>query len=72
MVPEIGEYERFATTVQNVAVKPIVDAYLAELQGALKQSGFAGELSIMTSGGGVVSANDARRNSAVASSSCSG
>ena len=61
VVPEIGEYERFATTVQNVAVKPIVDAYLAELQGALKQSGFAGELSIMTSGGGVVSANDARR-----------
>lgn len=61
VVPEIGEYERFATTVQNVAVKPVVDAYLAELQNALRASGFAGELGIMTSGGGVVSAADARR-----------
>jgi N-methylhydantoinase A len=61
VVPEIGEYERFATTVLNVAVKPFVDRYLASFEGALREHGYRGGLSIMTSSGGVVSAADARR-----------
>ena len=61
VVPEIGEYERFATTVLNVAVKPFVDRYLGSFEDALAERGYKGGLSIMTSSGGVVSADDARR-----------
>ena len=60
VVPEIGEYERFATTVLNVSVKPVVDAYLSEFEGALAAQGYAGGLTIMTSSGGVVSSGHAR------------
>jgi N-methylhydantoinase A len=61
VVPEIGEYERFTTTVLNVAVKPFVSQYLASFLGALREHGYGGGLSIMTSSGGVVAADDARR-----------
>ena len=37
---------------------------IGPLQGALKKSGFAGDVSIMTSGGGVVSAAEARSKAA--------
>jgi N-methylhydantoinase A len=61
IVPEIGEYERFATTVLNVSVKPFVDRYLAEFAGALEAHGYRGDLSIMTSSGGVIGAGRARQ-----------
>ena len=61
VVPEIGEYERFATTALNVSVKPFVDDYLSQFEGALKQRGFRQSLDIMTSSGGVVVADEARR-----------
>jgi len=61
VVPEIGEYERFATTVQNVKVKPFIDRYLSFFHSQLQEKGYGGGLSIMTSSGGVVSADDARR-----------
>ncbi len=61
VVPEIGEYERFATTVLNVSVKPFVDRYLSEFAGALAAKGYRGGLSIMTSSGGVVAAERARQ-----------
>ena len=61
VVPEIGEYERFATTVQNVSVKPFVDEYLSTFEGALQARGYRGGLSVMTSSGGVISAEAARR-----------
>lgn len=61
VVPEIGEYERFATTALNVSVQPIVDDYLARLENSLQAAGYRGELSIMTSSGGVVSARQARK-----------
>ena len=61
VVPEIGEYERFATTALNVSVQPIVDDYLKRLESALKAAGYKGDLSIMTSSGGVVTAGQARR-----------
>lgn len=61
IVPEVGEYERFATTVLNVSVKPFVDRYLAEFAGALGAHGYRGDLSIMTSSGGVVGADRARQ-----------
>lgn len=61
VVPEIGEYERFATTVQNVKVKPFIDRYLSFFHSQLQERGYKGGLSIMTSSGGVVSADDARR-----------
>ncbi len=61
VVPEIGEYERFATTALNVSVQPIVDDYLARLETSLQAAGYRGDLSIMTSSGGVVTAAQARR-----------
>lgn len=61
VVPEIGEYERFVTTVLNVAVKPFVDTYLSEFEGKLRDRGYGAQLFIMTSSGGVVLADQARR-----------
>ena len=61
VVPEIGEYERFVTTVLNVAVKPFVDTYLSEFEGKLRERGYGAQLFIMTSSGGVVLAEQARR-----------
>lgn len=61
VVPEIGEYERFATTVLNVSVQPVVDTYLASLEGRLNEQGFPGELFVMTSAGGAIQADQARQ-----------
>ena len=61
VVPELGEYERFATTALNVSVKPLVDRYLSVFEGALAERGYLGGLLVMTSSGGIVSADTARK-----------
>src|SRR5207244_13619443 len=48
-------------TGMNSAAKPVVSVYLAALEEALVDKGFAGQLLIMQSNGGVMSVNDARR-----------
>ena len=58
---EWREFERTSTTVINSAAKPIVSRYLADLEAALAEEGFAGEVLIMQSNGGVMSVSDARR-----------
>ncbi|MSP68577.1 MAG: hydantoinase/oxoprolinase family protein [Alphaproteobacteria bacterium] len=56
ILPEIREYERASTAVVNAYVGPIVHHYLSRLESALAAAGVAAPLSIMHSGGGVMSA----------------
>ncbi len=51
---EIREYERTSTTVANVYVQELAEAYLDELlQRRLAELGYRGELYIMLSSGGI-------------------
>ena len=58
---EAREYERTSTTVINTLLMPVVDRYLARLQSALKDIGYAGSVWVMQSNGGLISADAARR-----------
>ncbi len=51
---EYREYERMSTTVVNAYIGPKVGGYVAGLESSLQKIGFAGELSIMRSNGGVM------------------
>ena len=55
------EFERTSTTVINAATKPIVSRYLERLEQSLGDAGFGGQVMIMQSNGGHMSASDARR-----------
>lgn len=59
--PFIREFERFTTTTVNAFVQPVVDRYLMRLEGGLSKLGFRGRLYIMTSSGGTVTPDTARR-----------
>ncbi|MDR6530197.1 N-methylhydantoinase A [Caulobacter rhizosphaerae] len=61
VAPEIREYERTNTACVNAYVQPRVHAYMNRLQEDLAALGFAGDLYIMLSGGGVTSLEDAKR-----------
>jgi len=52
--PELREYERLSTVCANAYVQPLMASYLERLEQTLRRAGFAGELLLMTSGGGVV------------------
>ncbi len=58
------EFERTSTTVINAATKPIVSRYLESLERSLGEAGFTGQVMIMQSNGGHMSAVDARRRPA--------
>ena len=51
--PRRREYERASTVVANAYVKPIVGRFLAGLEGAFASLGFAGDLRVMQSSGGL-------------------
>ena len=59
--PELREYERLSTACANAYVQPLMAGYLDRLDRALREAGFAGQLLLMTSGGGVVGLDVARR-----------
>ncbi|MEX2535573.1 MAG: hydantoinase/oxoprolinase family protein [Trueperaceae bacterium] len=61
VVPEIREYERTNTTACNAYVQPLMDKYLARIEGALAEGGFQGRFSLMLSSGGIASPEVARR-----------
>ena len=48
------EFERFSTTLANAYVKPVVDSYLGNLEGALKERGIESDIFIMQSNAGLV------------------
>lgn len=61
ILPEIREFERASTTALNAYLQPVVGRYLAKLEGALADNGFAGQFHIVQSNGGVMSTRMARR-----------
>jgi len=60
ILPEIREFERASTTALNVCLQPVVGEYLGHLDARLNEAGFTGELLIVQSNGGVMSAETAR------------
>ena len=56
VLPEYREYERSMTTLVDVAVKPRVSRYLAEIAARLDELGDRVPLHVMTSSGGVATA----------------
>ena len=60
VAPEIREYERTTTACVNAYVQPGVHAYLDRLAGDLAAIGFSGTLSIMLSGGGLTTVEEAK------------
>ncbi|MBS0240786.1 MAG: hydantoinase/oxoprolinase family protein [Proteobacteria bacterium] len=61
VLPQLREYERFSTTALNAYIGPLMGRYLARLQSNLKARDFRRNLYIMTSGGGVATAERATR-----------
>ncbi len=60
ILPEIREFERASTTALNVCLQPVVGSYIADLRTELADEGFEGDLLIVQSNGGVMSAETAR------------
>ncbi|TVV76537.1 hydantoinase/oxoprolinase family protein [Sphingomonas solaris] len=54
VLPEMQEYERTLTTVANAAVRPVVGRYVRSLRDKLRDAGMAGKLSLLRSGGGLM------------------
>ena len=61
IVPEIREFERVSTAALNACLQPLVSRYFDNLQKTLKKRGFAGELLIVQSNGGVMTVDTARQ-----------
>ena len=61
VLPRIKEFERFSTTVANAAVGPVIDRYLMKLKQRLSDAGYAGELLVILSHGGVATVAEATR-----------
>jgi N-methylhydantoinase A len=59
--PELREYERLSTVCANAYVQPLIAGYLERLEQTLSRAGFAGQLLLMTSGGGVIGIHAAQR-----------
>jgi N-methylhydantoinase A len=57
----LGEWERWTTTSMNAYTQPLFDRYLARIDGGLADLGFKGRLYIMTSSGGMLLPDVARR-----------
>jgi N-methylhydantoinase A len=54
VMPSAPEFERTSTTLVNAYVGPKIERYLSRLDARLREAGFAGELLIMQSNGGVM------------------
>lgn len=59
--PYAREYERWTTAVMNAYVQPVVAAYIGRIETELAALGFAGHFHVMTSSGGMVAPEIARR-----------
>ena len=54
VIAEFREYERFSTTVINAFLLPVMDRYLEAFDRALRESGYAGPVTTMSSAGGTL------------------
>jgi N-methylhydantoinase A len=61
VLPEIFEHERFSTTVANAVLAPLVGDYTNRLGDELAHRGYAGDLLLLHSGGGVMTPKSAER-----------
>ncbi|MDQ4061390.1 MAG: hydantoinase/oxoprolinase family protein [Pseudomonadota bacterium] len=61
ILPEIREFERASTAALNAYLQPVVAHYLDRLEQALASDGFAGDILIVQSNGGVMSVETAKR-----------
>ena len=61
VLPRMREFERWTTTTMNAYVQPMFGRYLDRLVEGLGGIGFAGRLFIMTSAGGMLTPETARR-----------
>ncbi len=59
--PFLREYERWTTTAMNAFTGPMFDRYLDKLEQGLKARGFEGAFYIMSSSGGTVTLDTARK-----------
>ena len=59
--PNMREFERWTTTTVNAFTQPMFDRYLERLENVLASQGFRGRLYIMSSSGGTLTADTARR-----------
>lgn len=53
VAPVTREYERMVTTAVNASLMPVMTGYLASLEAELQSRGFAGDLFLMQSHGGI-------------------
>ncbi|MEE2760374.1 MAG: hydantoinase/oxoprolinase family protein [Pseudomonadota bacterium] len=60
ILPEIREFERCSTATLNAYLQPHVGDYLERLEDGLRSDGFAGQVLMVQSNGGVMSLNEAR------------
>ncbi len=56
--PTLREYRRASSAAIDASLKPLMTSYLDNLEGRLREEGFAGRLLMVTSSGGVVDAAD--------------
>lgn len=56
ILPEIFEHNRFNTTVSNAVLGPLVSGYVEQLDEKLMSGGYSGELLLLHSGGGSMTA----------------
>ena len=61
VLPEMREYERFNTAALNAYIGPLTGNYLRRLGEALAAPGYRGAVYLMTSSGGIVTAERAAR-----------
>jgi N-methylhydantoinase A len=59
-IPEIFEHERFSTTVVNAILSPVIGRYVARMSETLAAGGYANDLLMLHSGGGVMTAAAAK------------
>ncbi|MCW2757225.1 MAG: hypothetical protein JWO46_971 [Nocardioidaceae bacterium] len=60
VAPQVGEFERFSSTVVNAYVATTVGQYLEQVTDGLRERGHENPLMVMRSSGGVTSADSAR------------
>ena len=60
VLPEIREYERSLTTAFNAGLKPVMDAYIGQLDTQLTELGVPVDVRIMQSNGGIIGPERAR------------
>ena len=56
VLPEMMEYERALTTTANASVRPVVGKYVRNLENDLRDMGMNGQLNLLRSDGGLMSA----------------